>query len=323
MTVVGLHPEELLDKDARGVISDSERVRLEAHIAQCSVCRVEQQMRADFGDEMAADDERISVSAALLAFAKIEKQTEALASNDRVCAPSESVVPPVLKLKPRRRVPRTAWLLPAAAVFAVSVAGATGVGQRAWSTIVGAEVAGATEAVPVVAPKPVAKHVSRHTSPARVTAPTPPNDVLVAPAPPLQAAPQRVAHPVVRDEAASLFDSATGARRHGDSTKALALHRELEARFPSSREAHVARATMGRLLLDLGDPAAALSSFDEYLASGAGELGEETMVGRATALERLGRSDDARRAWQALLAAYPDSPYTAHAMRRLGSPSVH
>ena len=47
MTVVGLHPEELLDKDARGVISDSERVRLEAHIAQCSVCRVEQQMRAD------------------------------------------------------------------------------------------------------------------------------------------------------------------------------------------------------------------------------------------------------------------------------------
>ena len=124
-------------------------------------------MRADFGDDMVQTTSAFPVSAALLAFAKIEKQTEALASNDRACAPSESVAPPAPRLKSRRRAPRTAWLLAAAAVFAVVASPA----RRAWasgrgsSTMVGAEVAGASQAAPVVAPKPVARHVSRHTLP--------------------------------------------------------------------------------------------------------------------------------------------------------------
>jgi outer membrane protein assembly factor BamD (BamD/ComL family) len=42
------------------------------------------------------------------------------------------------------------------------------------------------------------------------------------------------------------------------------------------------------------------------------------MVGRATALERLGRADEASRAWGALLAAFPETPYAAHARARLG-----
>ena len=79
---------------------------------------------------------------------------------------------------------------------------------------------------------------------------------------------------------------------------------------------------MGRLLLDRGDPAGALASFESYLATGSGELGEEAMVGRATALERLGRTAQAAGAWQALLAAYPETPFAAHARSRLGSTSV-
>jgi TolA-binding protein len=316
VSVVGLHPEELFDKEARNALSGSERVRLEHHVAQCSACRVERQMRADFADEMAGDAARISVSA-LLAFAKIEKQDRALASGDRVVASA----PRIVKAS-RRRMMKTTWLLAAAAVFAVSVAGATGVGQRAWSKIVGVPAAVASDANgTLVVAKPASKHVSRHASPAPIVAATPPVDVLVAPTPPAPE-PVRAVRPAL-EGAAALFDSASDARRHGDYTRALTLHRELASRFPTSREAHVARATVGRLLLDLGDPSGALASFDEYLASGSGELGEETMVGRATALERLGRADDARRAWQALLAAYPESPYAAHAMRRLGSQSVH
>ncbi len=117
---------------------------------------------------------------------------------------------------------------------------------------------------------------------------------------------------------AELLDAESGARRRGDYGRVLELHRKLEARFVRSREAQVSRATVGRLMLDRGEPGPALASFDAYLRAGSGELGEEAMVGRATALERLGRADEASRAWGALLAAFPETPYAAHAMARVG-----
>ena len=46
-----LHPEDLIDKEARGDITEDELVRLEAHVAICSACRAERMMRADFEDE--------------------------------------------------------------------------------------------------------------------------------------------------------------------------------------------------------------------------------------------------------------------------------
>ncbi len=124
------------------------------------------------------------------------------------------------------------------------------------------------------------------------------------------------------DAAAALFEQAAEARRQGSYARAIELQRELLGRYPRSRESHVARETLGRLLLDRGDPAGAFASFDAYLAEGSGELGEEAMVGRATALERLGRSAQAVDAWRGLLAAYPETAYAAHARSRLGSLSV-
>ena len=41
------------------------------------------------------------------------------------------------------------------------------------------------------------------------------------------------------------------------------------------------------------------------------------MAGRATALEKLGRAGDARRAWESLLVLFPSTPYAAHARARL------
>jgi hypothetical protein len=115
-----------------------------------------------------------------------------------------------------------------------------------------------------------------------------------------------------------MFDAANAARRSGDTTGALALYDALERQHPTSREARLANATTARLLLDQGNAAGAVRRFDAYLASGAAELREEAMAGRATALERLGRDDDEARAWALLLATYPRTPYAAHARARVG-----
>src|SRR4051794_32733305 len=55
MTVVDLHPEELLDKDARGELTTDERARLDTHLARCAACRAERMLRMDFADELAID----------------------------------------------------------------------------------------------------------------------------------------------------------------------------------------------------------------------------------------------------------------------------
>ena len=119
--------------------------------------------------------------------------------------------------------------------------------------------------------------------------------------------------------ASGLFDSANTARRSGDTLTALARYDALESQFPATREARVAKATTGKLLLDRGDSVGALARFDAYLASGSSELREEAMAGRATALERLGRSDEESRAWSALVATYPATPYGTHARSRIAA----
>jgi TolA-binding protein len=126
------------------------------------------------------------------------------------------------------------------------------------------------------------------------------------------------ATPRAEPDAARLFDAETVARRQGDYARALTLHRELEARFALSKETQASRAMTGRLSLDRGNADVALTYFDAYLASGSGDLGEEVMVGRATALEKLGQNDEARAAWQQLLQRFPTTPYASHAKARLG-----
>jgi hypothetical protein len=76
---------------------------------------------------------------------------------------------------------------------------------------------------------------------------------------------------------------------------------------------------LGRLLLDRGDPKAALARFDAYLASGATTLGEEALLGRALAFGKLGQSMQEAEAWQALLQRYPSSLHAARARERLAA----
>ena len=62
----------------------------------------------------------------------------------------------------------------------------------------------------------------------------------------------------------------------------------------------------------------ALKAFDAYLVGrGPGPLDHEAMAGRAMALEALGRSSDEARAWQALLARFPETLFRDRARARL------
>jgi TolA-binding protein len=151
-----------------------------------------------------------------------------------------------------------------------------------------------------------------------------------APAAPQQPAPSSVPAPVsatARSHAApapvpqttpaSLFRDAGAARRAGDFTRARALYAELASRFPDSTEARVSRVSLGKLLLSAGNAREAEAVFAQYLRSGASDLREEALVGRADALSALGRSAEERRARLELVRRYPESVYANRARERI------
>jgi TolA-binding protein len=92
---------------------------------------------------------------------------------------------------------------------------------------------------------------------------------------------------------------------------------QLEAHFPGSNEARVSRVSLGKLFLRAGRPSDAEAAFAQYLRSGAADLREEALVGRADALEALGRSTEERNTWQELVRGYPASVYTNRARGRI------
>jgi TolA-binding protein len=315
VTVADLHPEDLLEREAGGKLGEAERDRLQAHLARCATCRFERLLRADFVAELEADE----APEALVGLS---------AGQPRVAVP----------VRRERRVlwsrARVAWLVAAATLLVGGVAAATGVTRRIWSPppeLTKEDPAPVSEVkkpknvrvAPRVEAPPEARSQAQE-QPAPVVAVNPPPAETAAPLPPSATPSPMAVHAashLFEMVPADLLDAESDARRHGDYERVVSLHRQLVSRFPGSREAQVSRATVGRLLLDRGNPADALSSFDGYLGSGSGALEEEAMVGRATSLERLGRRDEASRAWGDLLATFPESPYAAHARTRLGGPS--
>ena len=315
MSVADLHPEDLIERDATGRLTEAERIRLLSHLARCATCRLERQLRVDFADDL-----------------QTEEVPEALVG---LSARQGKLSAPVPYRRHRWSLPRarTAWLLAAATLLIGGVAAsATGVTRRIWSPQVepvSAEFPAVSEAKKA---KTAQARVSRHAE-----TPVQPAPVDEAKAQPVESAPVVTAAPLPRaipepvamrpalrpseTGPADLLAAEGDARRQGDYERVVSLHRQLLSRYAGSREAQVSRATVGRLLLDRGNPADALTSFDAYLGAGAGSLEEEALVGRATALERLGRRDEAARAWGDVLAAFPQGPYATHARTRLGGVS--
>ncbi|MEO7035917.1 MAG: tetratricopeptide repeat protein [Polyangiaceae bacterium] len=121
------------------------------------------------------------------------------------------------------------------------------------------------------------------------------------------------------DPAASLFADANRARRDGNPDRAVALYHSLQARFPNSSESELSRALLAQLLLDRGSPEQALAGFDRYLSEGAPVLSAEALVGRARALEQLGKPEQAKVAWQQVQSRFPGTVHARLAAARLAA----
>ena len=122
---------------------------------------------------------------------------------------------------------------------------------------------------------------------------------------------------VVSDGPSVLFARASAALRRHDYSIASSLFNDLQTRFARSVEARASHVVLGRLALDRGDAERAFGLFQDFLIDGTGPLVEEATVGRARALEMLGRTNDEASAWSVVVSEFPDSPHAAHARTRL------
>lgn len=306
MSVVDIHPEELLDKRAQGVLSPSEAQLLDAHLARCEVCRFELALRDDLSEDVAAGE--LTAPPQLLtqvpvvsrpAPGRVRRWSLASVAAAAVFvlaagAVASIAVPRFLASPPRTEEPQRAAT--SNGVQTAKTAKVPRAAVRALPTTSEVPAPVTSEPPPIEAPQLVAPS---RTVPSRRTRSAP------APAPAPAASSET-------DSASTLFAAANRARRTGNVSAAKALYSELQSRYPRSSEASISRVTLGTLLLN-GDPVAALASFDAYLASGAQALAAEALVGRARAYRALGRRAESLRTWQEVEARFPTSVYAAEA----------
>jgi TolA-binding protein len=302
MTVVDFHPEELFDRLLTGGISPAEQERLRAHLEACAVCRFEHAARRDFGTE-AREIPSFSM-------------------------PAVDLRPgPVSAFEPirRRRSRALVWGLVAAGVIAASGALAA-VLKPAWLTAPAPPIP--RSAAVHAAPAPVALGSVREQElsdapPQEAALPAQPTN---APHRPRNAEAHPAAAPATPEaeppSAQELFARANRARRAAEFTRATSLYRTLQERYPGSAEAELSRVTLATLLLDRGEAAEALSGFERYLAGPSRALEVEAWVGRARALDRLGRQLEATRAWQQVLERFPQTIHARQAADRLSGSRV-
>ena len=324
MSTTELHPENLLEREALGQLSDAERTQLDAHLARCAACRLERMARMDFLRE----SER---------FAR-ETPADVQRLLARVLAAPPPVEREIVARRPSRASRRVAALLLAGVV--VSVAGLAA--AALWSPGP-AELPGDARSTPESARVVRAPHVSgvRAESAPLLTQDAPDDGALAAEevgsqeggkagsselpratrpasilAPRTTSVSSGAAPAAEPESAASSFQAANEARRSNHHAEAAKAYRALIARYPSSAEARASLVALGRMLLDDDDAPGALQCFDDYLRGG-GPMTEDVMLARSVALQRLGRSDDEARAWSALLGEYPASVHAERARRRL------
>ncbi len=371
MKVVELHPEDLIDKLTAGELSRAERERLNAHLAQCNVCRFELGVRAELDLEMPVCEPRPQLGVPTV--------------SERLRAPGDSARLPVsIRARSRRRWPlvmlAAALVLCAGGATAAVMSGALPARWLPWVpetkpalsvapaesakvSSKGKRVPGKPPAVAEREPEPIASaepsavtlpstsaEASPSAEPAKVSAAAPPMNrsaiasaALVAAkntdsaanvglatatatamasansAAPEAASAQVEDAPPRLDPAAALFADANRARRDGNADRAVSLYRALQSRYPSSRESDVSRALLAQLLLDRGNPEAALAGFERYLAEAAPVLSAEALVGRARALEQLGKSTEAVAAWRDVQSRFPGSVHARLAATRLAA----
>jgi len=355
MNVVDIHPEELIDKLAEGSLTSAERERLDAHLGQCSSCRFEIAVRADLAEDAPVFEERPHLTfAGGAAKERLAGPPPAPQLPLAVRARSRRRWPLVMLAAALVLCAGGAmgavitgavsgqWLHwsapPKPAESSVRVAATKPPSKLKRAVVVPVEPAplGAVAPVASVASAPTAVVVTSRSARAPVqarraeAAPAPAESPRAAPAESPRAAsagafssslPAAGATEVSapRVDAASLFADANRARRDGNTDRAVGLYRALQSRYPSSSESELSRALLAQLLLDRGNPEAALAGFDRYLAEDTPVLSAEALVGRARALEQLGKSTQAAAAWRQVQSRFPGSVHARLAATRLAA----
>jgi len=284
------HPEELLDRAIHGSLAPEQQATLDRHLAGCLVCAGQMSLAPRFERELAPQprDQVLYQRAVEGAMRQLQESPAGLR---------------------RRRMPP--WLGWAAAAGLLVVGASAG-------AVIGRRIARRATI------QPPARPLEPHPAPApiRPIETAPPVEAAPSEAPPPAEVPRAktapsshgAAHPTVT--AGELFERGEKLRREGRADAAITTYQRLQATFPETAEARLSYAFGGQLLLKRGRPADALAQFDRHLRLD-GEVGEEALAGRATALEQLHRKPEAIAAWKALLARYPRSIYAERARARL------
>lgn len=353
MKVVDIHPEELIDKLNAGSLSGAEHERLSAHLAQCAACRFEISVRDDFEQEAPSLSARPQlrfgteldaprpaeprVSPSIRARRRRRWPLVAIAAAFVLCAGGATAAVVTGAMPAPRWLPWVPEASAPSAALSASVAKSNRpklkftvtkgaaleapapVEPAAQPSEQAAQVASVEPSAVAVDVAPVAPHHVVAATVASSARRAPSSAVFAPPGEPTSAAARAEASTPRVDPAAALFADANRARRDGNIERAIVLYRSLQSRFPSSAESELSRALLAQLLLDRGSPEAALAGFDRYLAEGTPVLGAEALVGRARALEQLGKSAQAIMAWQAVQESFPGSVHARLATTRIAA----
>lgn len=286
MSVIDLHPDELLDRARAGTLSADDQARLDEHVAHCRACRMEQMLILDFAEEarLASDSGLAALVSGALSAAKE--------------APSVAAPPP------RRRAGRWGWAVAATLLLA------SGLATAQSGLIEQALLYARTEWLSDTAPASARRTAPRRAAPSKVTAtpqPEAPSTAAVAepampelPAVEQASAPTRVAHAAVRR-----MHGPTAARRATSTRTVEAAHAE-----PATMLAPSLPAITGTSSLPIVDRPAAASApapvpapVVEPVTSSAPRLFEH-----ANGLRHAGRAREASEAYRELAARFPGSP---------------
>jgi TolA-binding protein len=299
-----VHPEVALNRALAGTLPDEQRRELDLHLSVCAACAAHLAAAERTQQRLAPQpwDERLDRQA-------VER------------AMTELYQPRSSRLRFARAL-RLGFAL-AGLLLIVGVAGAALWRAQRWSTH------------PVSVPVSQPARLPEAPGAARVVA-ADPNQPQPRPATERVVADRVVAKRVVAEidqsstepaaprppraqpSAATLFAQALALRAEGKVDAAIAVHLRLQRLFPAARETRLSFALAGRLLLERRSSAQALAQFNQYLAR-PGDVAEEALVGRATALGNLGRSAAEAAAWREVLAHNPESIYAVHAKKRLSA----
>lgn len=291
----GCH-SDLVVRGHRYLLPDAARLALDAHLAECAACRLDQQIVVGFDDEDAVD---IRDGARL----------EGLANMARTWA---------IARQPRSNthfaLSHRMWAGAAALLLLAGAAGAT----TWWAR---RNVATASPLPTPIASPPALATGRPSNEPATwlaepaALAPAEPSPTSRAP----DHAPRALRASRERGgaDAALLLRQAGDARRAGNLKRAGEFYRKLQRDFPGAPEALLANVPLANMQLEQGSPRGALTGFDRYLrAARDGVLVPEALYGRARALAALGDRAEEHNTWQRLLRDFPTSAYAPLARRR-------